>query len=550
MKRPPARTAILECADSYFGPLARSFPVQCASDEFLNFPRASRAVRYMDRLDDLDQDAVSGHVRRVKGIVARLSELPCDDIEDEIDVEMLTRSAYRLLSELEADAVHRHEPQLYLRIALIGVNHTLYKRASRGGEREEWIARRLSGIPRLLRQGGANLRSAPDAAKAATLEMIEQCSGFFRRDLLRHLEMSHPDRRGWGKLARAALEALDEYRSRVKSLPPGSRRPDATSVLNGLLRRSYGCRRTPKEIFELAREEERRVLKSLKKTARSIDPSRSWVELSAEVDPGVGSPKGLLRLYRDETASLRAFFRGLGMRHLLSGPAVSVAETPRYLNALRVAASYNSPLSRHPEEPAYFYIAPTDPSWSPRARRENIRRVHNEYVFTSAHETYPGHHSLDSLRLRHRNPVRRQIESPFFYEGWSCYAERWIDDLGYLRDPRQRLLLLKRALWRAHRAMIDVGLGTGRLDVGGACSLLAKLGFGRKDVLKQVRRYSLTRGYQLCYFLGGYEILRLRSRFQGKLGARRFHKALLDGGQIPFARVGQRMRSLLNSRAT
>ena len=164
---------------------------------------------------------------------------------------------------------------------------------------------------------------------------------------------------------------------------------------------------------------------------------------------------------------------------------------------------------------------------------------HSPYL--SAHETYPGHHILDHLRIHHHNPIRRQIESPLFYEGWACYGEQLLDELGYVLDPSQQLILLKRQLWRNLRAVLDVKLQTERMTLAQAASEIQVLGFSSKRAQRQVRRFCLTPGYQLCYFMGTYEIDRLREKFGSRLGLKRFHNTLLGGGEIPFHLVEKKL---------
>ena len=56
-----------------------------------------------------------------------------------------------------------------------------------------------------------------------------------------------------------------------------------------------------------------------------------------------------------------------------------------------------------------------------------------------------------------KNPIRRQIESPLFYEGWASYAESMLIEYGYLDDPHGITRQSKRELWRSARCQIDVG---------------------------------------------------------------------------------------------
>ena len=166
--------------------------------------------------------------------------------------------------------------------------------------------------------------------------------------------------------------------------------------------------------------------------------------------------------------------------------------------------------------------------------------AHVELLLENDKET--GHHVLDHLRIQHPNPIRRQMESPLFYEGWACYAETLLDELDYVTDPCRRLVQQKRQLWRSLRAILDVKLQTGRLSLEEGVAELQALGYSRPRAVRQIRRFALTPGYQLCYFMGMHEIFRLREAFSPGMGLRRFHDTLLNGGQIPFPLVETRLQ--------
>ena len=56
---------------------------------------------------------------------------------------------------------------------------------------------------------------------------------------------------------------------------------------------------------------------------------------------------------------------------------------------------------------------------------------------------FPGIILLDSIRRKLENPVRRQIESPLFYEGWAYYAESLLTEQGYVQNPMEYLVDLQ-----------------------------------------------------------------------------------------------------------
>lgn len=159
----------------------------------------------------------------------------------------------------------------------------------------------------------------------------------------------------------------------------------------------------------------------------------------------------------------------------------------------------------------------------------------------TAHETIPGHHFLDSIRRRLVNPIRRQIESPLFYEGWASYAEFLLVDSGYIDSPMEALVDYKRRLWRSARCQVDVGLTTGKINLENAIHLLKVCGFSSEEAHRQVDRFRLNPGYQLCYSLGSNEFKQLRVSCGRHMDETRFHTFLMEGGELPFHLIEKRL---------
>ncbi len=242
-----------------------------------------------------------------------------------------------------------------------------------------------------------------------------------------------------------------------------------------------------------------------------------------------------MELFEKQVQDLRRFFYTQDIIPYPSGENLHVLQTPSYLKSLRATASYRAPLTRNAGDHGIFYVTPG---------KEDLELTASHCTYLTAHETYPGHHILDHLRIHYSNPIRRQIESPLFYEGWACYAEGLLDELGYVQNPREQLIGLKRQLWRNLRAALDVELQTGTITLDQAAKKIEALGFSAQRAQRQVRRFCLTPGYQLCYSMGMHEILGLRERFSPPLESENFHKTLLGGGQLPFHLVERRLRAI------
>jgi uncharacterized protein (DUF885 family) len=95
---------------------------------------------------------------------------------------------------------------------------------------------------------------------------------------------------------------------------------------------------------------------------------------------------------------------------------------------------------------------------------------------TVYHEGVPGHHLQLGQAVVNRatlNTYRRSVAGTSGHsEGWALYAERLMEELGYLDDPGDRLGMLDGQRMRAARVVIDIGVHLGK-EFPGCASLPA-----------------------------------------------------------------------------
>ncbi|MEV7771476.1 DUF885 domain-containing protein [Kitasatospora sp. NPDC086791] len=102
-------------------------------------------------------------------------------------------------------------------------------------------------------------------------------------------------------------------------------------------------------------------------------------------------------------------------------------------------------------------------TWLPLLGRERFPLW--DLVSIWYHEGVPGHH----LQLAQWNHVADRLSTyqvslggvSANLEGWALYAERLMDELGYLTDPGQRLGYLNAQMMRALRVIVDIGMHAG-----------------------------------------------------------------------------------------
>jgi uncharacterized protein (DUF885 family) len=83
-------------------------------------------------------------------------------------------------------------------------------------------------------------------------------------------------------------------------------------------------------------------------------------------------------------------------------------------------------------------------------------------VTTVYHEGAPGHHLQVAQTIYRRDTLNRWQRLMCWVsghgEGWALYAERLMDDLGYLSDPGDKLGMLASQAFRAARVIVDIGM--------------------------------------------------------------------------------------------
>ncbi len=528
----------------YFDYLAEHFPVMCASDEFLALPRAQAASRHYHRIEDLDAAAVNECLADLEAFREEFDRrtAAATDLETLIDLDLVKANVAGVLIEFKESRSWRHNPLLYLKIAFIGLDHALTKPASDPREQTERAMARLQAIPRLLQQATVNIDSMPTSYHQTATAMVFDCRSYLAEIATSVVAANSPHFISALHQVESALDAFGRFLSAVTSLPDDPLQ--GTSVEKNL-RQVFLCQRSLTEIFQIAVEEWQENLGQMQQLQNSINPRKSWGQLYHAYSPPEVGQLDTFALYGREIKRLTSFFRQHGFDELVGSEPLLLCETPTYLRSVRSSASFSAASGAHGSEADRFFLSTRLPRHRGRQAEERLRkRLHREYRFLSAHETIPGHQLLDSVRRNLANPVRRQIESALFYEGWAYYAESLLAEYGYVELPIELLVDCKRRLWRAARCQIDVGLTTGRLKPEDAVGLLTTAGFSTEEATAQVTRFRLSPGYQLCYSLGRYEIMQLRKSFAPHLGRDRFHQELLEGGQLPFHLAEQRLQAL------
>jgi uncharacterized protein (DUF885 family) len=539
----------IEFAERYFDYLAERFPVMCASDEFHFLPRAENAREHYGKLDNLDADAISETLDQLKKLQNELSAFSRedDDLEKCLDIELLNANIAGFLIEFEQKRSWQYNPLLYLKIAFIGLDHAQNKPSDNFDETIERTIARLSEIPSTLKQGMNNIDSVPDDYYQASFHMIDDCQQYLEATNTNLSEfLSKTSLTEFSRKLENVASSLDSFKKFLSGLTPVSDQQFGSDTLEATLKDHFLSVRSLDEIFQIAVNDWKENLSKLEQLTSKLDPDKPWQELYHNYFPSGFGETNTVSLYAQEIEKLRSFFQAQGFNDEALNSPVEVSATPIYLRSVRAAASFAAAFTSDIREKSFFYITTRFPRQkSDQADTLLKKRIHREYKPLTAHETIPGHHFLDSIRRQLKNPIRHQIESPLFYEGWASYSESLLSEYEYMNDPMDRLVDLKRNLWRSARCQIDAGLTTGKITETDAMELLKTCSFSAPEARRQIDRFRLNPGYQVCYSLGSHEFKQLKAKHGPKMGNKRFYEYLLDGGELPFHLLDLRLKNLI-----
>jgi len=205
-------------------------------------------------------------------------------------------------------------------------------------------------------------------------------------------------------------------------------------------------------------------------------------------------------------------------------------------------------------EGGIYYTGPTDDFSRPGRMWWSVPEGVTEFdtwreLTTVYHEGVPGHHLQIGQAVYNRaelNSWRRLLAGTSGHaEGWALYAERLMEQLGYLDRPADRLGMLDGQRMRAARVVLDIGvhLGKPRPDGDGVWDADFALAFMRRNVNMpdefirfEVNRYLGWPGQAPAYKVGQriWEQIRddVRAAEGDAFSMKAFHKRALDLGGV------------------
>jgi hypothetical protein len=254
-------------------------------------------------------------------------------------------------------------------------------------------------------------------------------------------------------------------------------------------------------------------------------------------------PGGVVEGARAQLDVLKKFVADAGVATIPGPEQAKVAPSPPYNSANGAYIDIPGPYEKG--QASIYYIAPPDPSWTPKEQQEYLAG-RADLLFTSVHEVWPGHF----LQFLHsnRNPsiVGRLFVGYAFAEGWAHYAEEMMWEMGLGNgDAETHVGQLKNALLRDARFLSAIGLHTAGMTVADSEKMFREQAYQDVGTARQQAARGTYDPAYLNYTMGKLMIRKLRADWTatrgGRAAWRMFHDEFLSHGGPPIPMLRQLM---------
>ncbi|MFJ9645936.1 DUF885 domain-containing protein [Streptomyces sp. NPDC101206] len=331
---------------------------------------------------------------------------------------------------------------------------------------EDWaaIARRLRAVPDALAGYRASLEAglarALPAGPRQVAAVVGQLTEWVGTDRSFFADLTDPGperlRGELTKAAAAATGALADLRDWLRDgyAPAVEGAPDVVGRERyvHLARHHNGADLDLDEAYAYGWSEFHRLLAEMRTEAERVLPGAgtpwealAWCDRHGEAVEGVEETRQWLQALMDDTIDR------------LDGTHFELAERVRRVESH--IAPRGSAAAPYYTEPSLDFSRPGR-TWLPTMGQTRFPVY--DLVTTWYHEGVPGHH-LQLAQWAHVADRLSRYQTTVACvganaEGWALYAERLMDELGFLTDPERRLGYLDAQMMRAVRVVVDIGM--------------------------------------------------------------------------------------------
>ncbi|WP_211658399.1 DUF885 domain-containing protein [Phytoactinopolyspora halophila] len=506
-----------------------------------------------DALPDYSPDGLEARASAQRAVLAELQVL------DGPDLPVVERRAARLLRERLTATLAIHDDGENLREVdnLFSPPQTLRSvfLLMPADTEDDWaaIARRLRNVPRAARSYRASLDEGMSrgllAAPRQVETVIEQLTSWIEARWYADFVSAGPEglKQELSTAAAVASEALAELRDYFAQ----TYAPAAAGVPDAVGRERYarwarywtGSELDLEDAYAYGWSEYHRLRQEMVEAAEAIRPGASPQDVMQHLDEHGEVIEG--------AEEMRRWLQHLmdGAMADLDGAYIDLAEPIKQVEAM--IAPPGGAAAPYYTRPSLDFSRPGR-TWLPTLGKQRFPTW--SVVSTWYHEGVPGHHFQFAQWVYLQDQLSRYQVSvgsvSAMTEGWALYAERLMDELGYLTDPAYRLGYLDAQMLRAVRVIIDIGMhlelpipGHSEFHPGATWTpelgrefLSRNCGRGQEFVDSEIVRYLGRPGQAISYKLGERAWLEGRAAARKARGAdfnlKDWHMASLSLGSL------------------
>ncbi len=328
------------------------------------------------------------------------------------------------------------------------------------------IVARLGQLPRALEQYRQTLSAAAEtghvSSRAQIIEVAKQCATWtdpagddFFRGLARRVRAEGAQRAELERNAQAATEATAAFGEFLRTeLAPRGRARQAAGRERYELASQYflGARIDLDETYAWGFAELARIEADMRMVAEKIQPGATVDEAVAALDADPARTIAGKEAFRDWMQQLAD--TAIAELH---GTHFDIPEQVRHMECCLAPTS----------DGGIYYTGPSEDFTRPGRMWWAVPQGIDSFstwreVTTVYHEGVPGHHLQFGQTVAHAGRLNRWQRLLCWVsghgEGWALYAERLMDELGYLSDPGDKLGMLDAQAFRASRVIVDIGM--------------------------------------------------------------------------------------------
>ncbi|WP_346767679.1 DUF885 domain-containing protein [Knoellia koreensis] len=548
---PRPATDVDRIADDFFAKLVELSPITAT---YLGIPGHE---------EDLDDFSPAGHDAQSQLRRDTLEQLDRATPTDDIDRVTIAAMRERLGLAEEVHAAGLDEMSLnVIASPLQEIRGTFDLMATATDEDWGVIARRLAKVPTALEQWKESLLAAAERGDVAPRRQVEACikqcedltadDGYFAT-LVEDARLS--DGNDPGELSEASRAALAEAAGQAS---------EAYAALGAWLRENL-LDRAPeadacgRERYQLWSRDFLGAEVDLEETYRwgmqEVDRITAEMEQVAEqIKPGATVKEAIAALNDDPayqlhgTDELKAWMQERA-DEVITNLGKDDFDIPAPVRTIEC-------LIAPTQTGGIYYTGPSEDFSRPGRMWWSVPKGVTEFgtwkeLTTVYHEGVPGHHlqvAQTVFRSELLNKWRRMAAWTSGHgEGWALYAERLMEELGYMDDPGNRMGLLDSQSLRAARVVIDIGVHCGfeaPEEVGGGewtydkawTYLNAHANQGEEWLRFELDRYLGWPGQAPSYKIGERLWMQLRDQVREQQGdafsLKDFHRRALDIGGV------------------